>query len=308
MSSPGPRVAVIVVNWNRQADTLRCLASLVAAGQPPADVFLVDNASTDGTVAAVRAAFPSVRVVENDRNLGFAAGNNVALRLALAAGYPYLLLLNNDAIVAPDAIERLLEPLLADPEAGVAGPAICYPAAPDRIWSAGGAVDRRRGTVTSAWLDTPASALPEQPFAVDHVSGCCLLVRAAALTRAGLLDERFFMYYEETEWCLRIARQGYRVVVAPAARVWHDISPQAQAGSPAIAYYMTRNHLLLLRATRAPASAWRHTLYWQGRTLLSLYLRRHSAERVRGRWPMVLALRDFALGRFGPTALPRGLR
>src|SRR5690348_9785519 len=89
MSSAVPSVAVIVVNWNRQTDTLRCLESLVAAGQPQADVFLMDNASTDGTVAAVRAAFPSVRVIENERNLGFAAGNNVALRLALAAGYPY---------------------------------------------------------------------------------------------------------------------------------------------------------------------------------------------------------------------------
>ncbi|MGN6674581.1 MAG: glycosyltransferase family 2 protein, partial [Thermomicrobiales bacterium] len=173
MSSPGPRVAAIVVNWNRQADTLRCLESLVAAGQPQADIFLVDNASTDGTAAAVRAAFPSVRVIENDRNLGFAAGNNVAIRLALAAGYPYLLLLNNDAIVAPDAIEHLMQPLLADPETGIAGPAICYLAAPDCIWSAGGAVDRRRGMVTSAWLDAPVTTLPEQPFAVDHVSGCC---------------------------------------------------------------------------------------------------------------------------------------
>jgi GT2 family glycosyltransferase len=308
MSSPGPRIAVIVVNWNRQADTLRCLASLVAAGQPQADVFLVDNASTDGTVAAARAAFPGVRVIENERNLGFAAGNNVAIQLALAEDYPYVLLLNNDAVVAPDTIERLLQPLLVEAAVGIAGPAICYLTLPDRVWSAGGAVDRRRGTVTSAWLDAPVVALPDQPFAVDHVSGCCLLVRAAALTRAGLLDERFFMYYEETEWCLRIARQGYRVVVAPAARAWHDISPLAQSGSPAIAYYMTRNHLLLLRATQAPASAWRHTVYWQGRTLFSLYLRHHSAERVRGRWPMVLALRDFARGHFGPTTLPRGLR
>jgi GT2 family glycosyltransferase len=308
MSLQLPRVAVIVVNWNRQADTLRCLASLAAAGQPAADVFLVDNASTDGTVAAARAAFPGVRIIENERNLGFAAGNNVGIRLALTDGYPHLMLLNNDAVVAPDAIQRLLQPLLADSKVGVAGPAICYLAAPDRVWSAGGAVDRRRGAVTSEHLDVQVAALPDQSFAADHVSGCCLLVRAAAIARAGLLDERFFMYYEETEWCLRIARHGYRIVVAPDARVWHDISPQAQAGSPAIAYYMTRNHLLLLHATKAPASAWRHTIYWQGRTLLSLYLRHHSAERVRGRWPMILALRDFALGRFGPTALPRGLR
>jgi GT2 family glycosyltransferase len=132
-----------------------------------------------------------------------------------------------------------------------------------------------------------------------------MLVRAAAIARAGQLDARFFMYYEETEWCVRIARHGYAIVVIPVARVWHAIDPAAQAGSPAIAYYMTRNHLLFLRATGASLRAWVSTLYGQLRTIASLYLGRHSPARVRGRVPMIQALRDFLLGRFGPRALPR---
>ncbi len=302
-----PAVAAIVVNWNRRDDTLRCLASLFAADYPAPTIFLVDNASTDDSCEAVRRNFPAVRLIENRENLGFAEGNNVALRQALAEGFAYVFLLNNDATIAPDALRLLLEPLLDDARLGISSPAICYLTEPTRLWSAGGAIDWRRGEVTSPWCDRPLAALPDELFAVDHVSGCAMVLRSEAITRAGLLDARFYMYYEETEWCARIARHGYGIGVVPAARVWHAISPRAQEGSPAIAYYMTRNRLLFLRTTGAGPAPWIYTLYRQLRTIASLYLARHSPARMRGRWPMVLALRDFACGRFGSTSLPRML-
>jgi GT2 family glycosyltransferase len=149
-------------------------------------------------------------------------------------------------------------------------------------------------------LNVNVSELPTQQYEVDHVTGCAMLVRSEAIARAGLLDSRFFMYYEETEWCARIARHGYRLVVVPQARVLHAISPEAQVGSPAIAYYMTRNHLLFLRATHAPVGAWVYTVSQQVRTLASLFLTRATPARKRGRVPMLRAMRDFALGRFGP--------
>jgi GT2 family glycosyltransferase len=305
MSRTTPPIAAIVVNWNRRDDTLR---SLAAVDYPALAVILVDNASADDSREAVRAAYPTMRIVENTTNLGFAEGNNVALRLALAEGYPFILLLNNDATIAPDALDLLLRPLLADPRVAISAPAICYLGAPERIWSAGGAIDWRTGEVGSAWCDRPLAALPAAPFAVDHVSGCAMLVRSAAVARAGLLDPRFFMYYEETEWCARITRHGHGIVVVPQARVWHDIAPLAQAGSPAIAYYMTRNHLLFLHAAGAGRGAWARTVARQLRTIGSLFLTEQGPDRVRGRVPMLLALRDFALGRFGPTTLPRMVR
>jgi GT2 family glycosyltransferase len=108
------------------------------------------------------------------------------------------------------------------------------------------------------------------------------------------------MYYEETEWCVRITRRGDLIRVVPQAIIWHDIDPERQAGTPAIAYYMTRNHLLFLKATHAPLSAWFYTLYRQARTVASLVLKPTSEARRRGRRPMLLAMRDFALGQFGP--------
>lgn len=292
-------IAAIVVNWNRRADTLRCLDSLIATYYPALTIFVVDNASTDDSCASIRTRFPAARLLVQDTNLGFAEGNNSALRVALAEEYPFALLLNNDATIGANALDLLLQPLLADPELAITAPAIHYAGQPERLWSAGGTIDRRTGVVHSAWYERPAATLPTEPFAVDHVSGCAMLVRSAAIIHAGLLDPRFFMYYEETEWCARIARQGYRLAVVPRARVGHAISPTAQAASPAIAYYMTRNHLLFLRAARFGPGAWLHTLYRQLRTIGSLYLTDQGPIRRRGRVPMLLAWRDFARGKFG---------
>lgn len=299
MPADSPNIAVIVLNWNRKADTLRCLASLAEADYPQLTVIVVDNASSDGSVSAIAAAFPDVILVENQSNLGFAAGNNVGIELALRAGFDAILLLNNDTVVAANSISVMANHLHCHPNVGVVAPAICYLQAPQRIWSAGGSIDWKQGTVSTDRLDEHVDALPVDPYATEHVSGCCMLVRSDAVQLAGMLDPRFFMYFEETEWCVRIARAGYDIHVTPAARIFHDIAPDQHLGSPAVAYYMTRNQLLFLRATRAPVSAWLRTVYRQVRTLLALCLKPASPERARGRVPMARALRDFAFGRFG---------
>jgi GT2 family glycosyltransferase len=294
------QVAVIVLNWNREDDTLRCLASLVETSTPLSDVVLVDNASTDGTIEAVRRTYPAVQIIENATNLGYAAGNNVGIEYALESGYDAVLLLNNDTVVAPDAIDELVKPLVENPRIGISGSAIAYLAEPERVWSAGGSIHRADGVVTSDWQDRDIARLPNGPYRVDHLSGCCMLVRSQAIRECGMLDPRFFMYFEETEWCERVAQRGWEIVVVPSSRILHAIDPTAQSGSPSIAYYMTRNHLLFLRATHAPASAWFMTVLRQVRTVISLTLRPHTEQRKRGRTPMCLAMRDFALGRFGP--------
>jgi hypothetical protein len=278
---------------------------LAKTGYPDLRVILVDNASTDDSVVSVRSRFPDVVIIENEQNLGFAEGNNVGLRVALAGSCDCVMLLNNDAVVEADTLAELLEPLVSDTSVGVTSGAISYFDQPELVWSAGGTIDRKRGIVASGYYNRPIHALPTDPYDVDHVSGCCMMLRADAIRAAGLLDPRFFMYYEETEWCVRFARLGYRLVVNPRARILHAIDPLAQEGSPAIAYYMTRNHLLFLRATKAPLSAWTWTIGWQLRTISSLFLKRHSPARVRGRRPMLWAMRDFCLGRFGALELAR---
>ena len=300
-----PSVAVIVLNWNGLADTLACLASLTELDYSDYEVLIVDNGSTDGSVAAIREHFSEVAVIENGTNLGFTGGNNVGLRHALDREADYVLLLNNDTEVAPDFLSRLIEAMEARPTAGAAGPLIYYHDRPDVIWSAGGEVDWRRGQTRMLGLDQrDVGQFGQQPREVDFVSGCAMLVRRSALEQVGLLDERFFVYYEEVEWCVRMRRAGFQILCVPQAHVWHRIAPQRQADSPTVHYYMTRNRLLLLKVIRAGWGVWLNTLLGDYlRTLVSWSVRPRWRHRREMRRVMVRAIGDAWRGRWGRRSI-----
>ena len=220
-------VDVIIVSYDTRDDLLRCLRSLL---EPPpaglATVFVVDNASSDGSVAAVRAAWPAVEVVALDRNVGFAAANNVALRRARA---PFALLLNSDTIVTAGAIEMLVARLTAT-GAVAAGPRLVDGSGRPEVsfgpmltpW--GEIVQRRRVRLarrgTAAARRTVAD-LVSREREVDWVSGACLLVRREAALAAGLLDERYFMYEEDVDFCAALRARGGRILFTPQAEIVH---------------------------------------------------------------------------------------
>lgn len=225
-----PDLSIIIVNWNTRELLRDCLTSVPAAADGlDYEVLVVDNDSRDGSVAMVREAFPDVRVLEAGANLGFARANNLALRLA---GGRAVLLLNPDTVCRPGALATLLAAADASPGYGAFGPLLI-----DRA----GAPVTSHGAFPSArfhWL-RPFAGLPlgrrwrrwtrfthvprpDDPAAdVDYVAGACLLIPRAALERVGPLDERFFLYFEETDWCLRAWRAGLPVRFYPAAVVVH---------------------------------------------------------------------------------------
>lgn len=296
-----PHVAIVVLNWNRRAETLACLESLRALTYPDYEVVVVDNASADGSATAIRQQFPEVTLLENAENLGYTGGNNAGLRHALEQHADYVFLLNNDTIVDPGCLSALVTVAEADPAVGMVGPLIYYFDRPTVLWSAGGAIDWRRGTTWMVGLDEPDEGRWDAPQPVDFITGCAVLVKAETLRRIGLLDERFFAYYEDAEWCVRAARAGYRLLLVPAAKVWHKIAPVRQAVSPAIHYYMTRNRLLFLRVCRA---GWRPQLavLWEdGRTLVSWTLRPRWRDRRPLRGVMARAIGDYLRQRWGPA-------
>lgn len=295
-----PRVLIIVLCYNGIDLTIACIKSLKRIAYKHADILVVDNASHDNTPAIVSTRFPEVTVIETGRNLGFAAGNNVGLQHALAHGYDYALLLNNDTEVDADFLDNLITVAEADPAIGMAGPTIYYDERPDLIWSAGGIIDWRRGYS----LMRGNGEVDRQQYGrvsdVDFVTGCALLCKRAVLEQVGLLDERFFMYYEETEWAVRTKRAGFRIVHAPTAWVYHKIPLDARADQPYVSYYMTRNRLLFLRTIGAPLSTWLHATVAQDlRTCLSLSLRPKWRVKRRHRNAMVRAWGDFLRQRFG---------
>lgn len=295
-----PAVSIIVLNYNSRQDTLDCLHSLEHLTYPNVDVIMVDNGSTDGTVDAVRAAYPEMTVIDTGKNLGFTGGNNVGIQHALDNGADYIMLLNNDTIVAPDMIDIMIDTMEADPALGVTGPMIYYYDAPDTIWSAGGSIDWGHGLTSMIGLnEEDKGQFGEAPRRVDFVTGCAMLARREVWQTVGLLDDKFFMYYEETEWCVRATRAGHHIAFVPTAMMWHKISIEARATSPRTYYYMTRNRLLFLSNSRAGLRTWLNTFTEYGRTLASWTLRPKWQDRRHLRGVMLRAIRDFSIGRFG---------
>lgn len=304
MSGPG-KVAIVVLNWNGRDDTLACLASLSRLDYPDYEVVVVDNASGDDSVAAIRAAYPQVTLIETGDNLGYVGGNNFGLEQAKRMGADYALLLNNDTEVAPDFLSWLVEVAEADPMIGMVGPTIYYFDRPDVIWAAGGSIDWDWGDSRLIGMDeVDQGQLGMLPRPVDFVSGCAILIKMPLVDRMGFLDPRFFAYYEETEWCVRVARAGFKILHVPQAKIWHKISPVAREASPQVHYYMTRNRLLFLKLSGAGMASWLNTLLFDyGRTLLSWTLKPRWRYKAPQRQAMLQGILDFGRGRFGKVEI-----
>jgi GT2 family glycosyltransferase len=303
-----PQVAIIVLNWNGRDDTLGCLASLSRIDYAAYEIIVVDNGSADDSVLAIRAAYPQVTLIEAGENLGYVGGNNIGLDYAQKTGAAYALLLNNDTEVAADFLDLLVAAADVDPVIGAVGPTIYYFDQPSVIWSAGGAVDWRQGATHMIDLgQEDQGQLGVSPRPVDFVTGCALLIKMSVVEQVGRLDARFFAYYEETEWCIRVARAGYQILHVPQAKIWHKISPAAREASPQVHYYMTRNRLLFLSLSRVGPSVWLNTLLFDyGRTLLSWTIRPKWRHKSPQRQAMLQAILDYRRGHFGRVEIAQG--
>ena len=220
-------LSIIIVNWNTRDLLEQCLSSVYATTHDiPFEVFVVDNASSDGSVEIVRERFPEVQLIENEENLGFAKANNQAIRESKGR---YILLLNSDTVVLSGAIERMIEFMDGHPEAGAVGAKLLNP----------------DGSFQASYNDfpTPLSELvllaglsrvvynpyyPSYPPDLsnerrecDWVGGACLMVRKEAIEEVGLLDENYFMYVEEVDWCYRLRKAGWKVYYLPEAQIVH---------------------------------------------------------------------------------------
>jgi GT2 family glycosyltransferase len=246
LQQPGaPLVAIVTLNWNRPDDTLACLKSAAAQSHPNTMLVVVDNGSVDDSVARISAAFPTARLLCNPSNLGFAAGANRGLRYALDMDADYVFLVNNDTTFAPDSVALLLSKVA--PDVGMLVPAIYYASAPHQPWSLGG---RRHWLTLEKTGDTPAraAAATAEVLECDYVVACGVLFARAVLEQVGLFDERFFMYYEDMDLSLRIRQAGFRILLVPAARMWHHVSASSGGSdSPAERYWMARSSVTFFR-------------------------------------------------------------
>jgi GT2 family glycosyltransferase len=219
-----PKVDIIILTFNCKNDTLECLASLRKINYPQYRVTVVDNGSKNGSQEAIIQKFPEVNYLFNPKNLRFAGGNNVALRNTLKEGFDYALLLNNDTIVDPNFLSEMVKGAETDPAIGLVGPKIYYYEHPKVIWFAGGKADIRFAYMRHIGIGQTDGELYSHPREVNFLNGACVLVKCEVMRKIGFLDESFFLYNEDFDFCLRAIKAGYKLYYQPQAIIWHKVS------------------------------------------------------------------------------------
>lgn len=293
-----PLVVNVILNTNRRQDTLDCLASLAQSTYPNHRSIVLDNQSTDGSVAAIRTGFPAVHIISLTSNRGYAGNNNVGIEAAMGIGADWVFVLNEDTVVDAACLEHLVRIGESDPQIGIVGPMVYHHDEPDVIQSAGGLLGPTWESI-HAGRDEPDRGQFPHPRQVEWISGCGILVRRGVIEQVGMIDSRFYYYWEETEWCVRAGQAGWKVMHVPAAKLWHKGVQRDHRPKPSVTYYSTRNRLLLLAKHRAPFTAWLHTWTQIARTLTSWTVRPKWRSMREHRDAMLGGVRDFLHQRWG---------
>jgi GT2 family glycosyltransferase len=299
-------LSVIIVNWNGKEDTIRCLQSLRSMRIPPGislETVVVDNGSTDGSVTEIKKRNEWATVLETGENLGFTGGNNFGITYALGKHADFIWLLNNDTIVDRNAAK--LTEAFEDGNVGVAGSKIYF--APrheyhfDRysesergkvLWYAGGVIDWENMYASHRGVDEVDIGQYDKPEDTPFVTGCSLMTSRTVIKKIGMLDNRYYLYNEDLDYCLRAKKAGYDLRYYPNSKVWHiNAGSSGGAGSALHQYYQTRNRLL---------TAFR---YAPARTRLAL-VRESVRFLLQGTAVQKKAIMDAALGKVGRQYVP----
>jgi len=244
-----PRVSIILVNWNNFDDSAECLESLRQCTYPNREVVVVDNGSEGDDARLLGERFgDSIRLIENERNFGFAKGCNIGIRDALDRGADYVVLLNNDTVVHPDFLEEVVRVAQSDQRVGIAGGKIyCYEF-PQLIWFAGGMIDYRTGSTPIRGSGEVDRGQFDEEVEVDWICSCFMVISRDLLQAIGMLDEKFFFGWEDADLCVRATRSGYKVLYVPGSGIWHKgwggSKKERLKGRPL--YYATRGHFIFI--------------------------------------------------------------
>lgn len=288
------RIGVVLINWDGEEFTIPCIKSLMASTVLPWKIIVVDNASTDGSPEHIAARFPDVDLIRNDTNLGFTGGNNVGIRSVLNSA-EYIWLLNNDTVVQPTCLERLLGEMEKDRSIASVTGKILYPPPDKRIWYAGAKFHYWRLSARHRGAGEDDVGQYDRSEDVPFISGCCMMMKKEAFETVGLFDDTFFAYSEDLDWCLRARRLGLRLRYVPGAILYHRVSASLHkhrgkisggTTSPFGVYITNRNRLYIIRKHASNPMQWfsamiSHML-WCGYYGVILF--------IIGRWDKLFAL------------------
>lgn len=303
------RVAIIILHYGSTSNTLACLASIKKLKREHYTplLIIVDNGSKEKLKTKdIKFNIGKVATIHNEENLGFTGGNNIGIRYALEQGADFVLLLNNDTLVDQHLVASLLESAESNSEVGIIAPKIYFAAGyefykeryseKDRgkvIWYAGGIINWKNVVGRHRGVDEMDEGQYKKEEDTDFASGCCMFVKREVYEKIGLLDEKYFLYYEDSDFSLRAKRGGFKIVFAPGAMLWHKNAGAAGgSGSSLQDYYITRNRLLFgmryapirskIALMRESARLFLSGREWQKRGVIDFYRRKFG----KGSYPL----------------------
>jgi GT2 family glycosyltransferase len=239
-----PTVFIIILNWNGLEDTLECLGSIDTLLYGNYRVIVVDNGSSDGSAPIIRRKHPSVTIIENSENLGFTGGNNIGMRYAMEKGADYIWLLNNDTVVADDTLKELVDYAEKYKEAGLLSPYIYFYDSPEMIQFRGSTVDWNNFDIKKLNTENDHDLSGRDTDMV--LWGTALFIRRSTIETIGYLDEKYFAYYEDEDYCLRALKNGLGCGVVPGAKVYHkDSRSTGGYTAPMQVFLRSRNYYFL---------------------------------------------------------------
>lgn len=235
-------IAVLTLNWQRANDTIECLKSIQSQDIEIDEIVVVDNGSSDGSVELIQNTFPDITLLSLKENLGFAGGFNFGINFLLSKKYKYLLMVNNDTVCSPSMVRELYE--ASKERDAITAPFIYYYDSPDRVWSAGGDVSKYLLEILKHERNIPK----DKPIQRDFLTGCALFASIEQLSKIGLFNEDFFLYYEDRDFCMRANALKIPLYVVPQASLWHKVSASSD-GSDSIneRYWMGRSSVIFYK-------------------------------------------------------------
>ncbi len=266
-----PKVAIIILNWNGLRDTLACLSSVLSLDYPNYEVVVVDNGSTDHSSAQIPEHFPKITFIQNQTNLGFAEGNNVGIRYALTTDAAYILLLNNDTLVDPKLLSAFMATFANNPKAGILGAKIYLFDHLQTLDHIGGKWNPKTASfdlIGNRALDDGTKW--HSPEEIDYVCGAALIASRAVFETIGLLEARFFLIWEESDFCFRAKHAGFATYTCPDAKIWHKVSASF-VGKPHSTYFWWRNRLLWIERNCTPKDKLKIWLKIIGPEIIHMY-------------------------------------
>jgi GT2 family glycosyltransferase len=293
-----PLLFVVVLSNNRPEDTVACLDSLAKNDYGNFKILLLENTSMKDFVEDVRRTYPEIQVQLLTENLGYAGNNNIGIQSALQQGADWILVLNNDTVLDSACLSSLMEAGEYDSKAGILGSMVYHYDEPDVIQSAGGVLGKYWSGMHLG-MNEPDRGQFLSIREVDWISGCAILVRRALIEQVGALDPDYFLYWEETEWCIRAKRAGWKILHIPHAKIWHKGVQRNYDPRPYVTYYMTRNYLLTLAKHKAPFPIRIYAFGRIFRTLLSWSIKPRWRNKREHRYAMWRGVIDFFHHRVG---------